>query len=50
MCQAMKTLLCLWLGMLLSGCLPIGIRGQNLPLAGQPASHVCSAPSVAATL
>jgi hypothetical protein len=46
----MKTLLCLCLGVLLSGCLPIGIRGQNLLLAGQPAGHLGAAPSAAATL
>lgn len=30
--NAMRTLTCLALAGLLSGCLPIGIRGQNLPL------------------
>jgi len=48
--KAMKTLLCLCLSALLSGCLPIGIRGQNLPLAGQPASHACTATGAAVTL
>ena len=27
----MKTLTCMLLAMLLAGCLPIGIRGTNLP-------------------
>jgi len=36
----MKTLLCLAFASLLAGCLPVGIRGQNLPLASQPATQV----------
>jgi len=44
----MKALICLVLAVLLSGCLPIGIRAQNLPLAGQPATHGFSASSAAA--
>jgi hypothetical protein len=33
----LKTLSCLLLAALLTGCLPIGIRGSNLPnLAGAP--------------
>jgi hypothetical protein len=47
---AMKILTCLALAVLTSGCLPIGVRAQNLPLAGQPTTHVCAAPAAAATL
>jgi len=32
----MKALLCLAVAAMLSGCLPIGIRAQNMPLAGEP--------------
>jgi hypothetical protein len=31
---ALKTLSCLMLAALLAGCLPIGIRGTNLPIYG----------------
>jgi hypothetical protein len=30
----MRTLICLVLAALLSGCLPIGIRGTSMPLRG----------------
>jgi hypothetical protein len=30
----MRTLICLVLSVLLSGCLPIGIRGTSMPLQG----------------
>jgi hypothetical protein len=35
--SALRTLSCLFLAALLAGCLPIGIRGSNLPsYAGAP--------------
>jgi len=36
----MKVLLCLAIATMLSGCLPIGIRAQNMPLASQPPAQV----------
>jgi hypothetical protein len=46
----MKALLCLGFAAMLSGCLPIGVRGQNLPLAGQPPAQVHAAQRAPATL
>jgi hypothetical protein len=41
----MRTLICLVLAALLSGCLPIGIRGTSMPLRG---ADVAERPLVAA--
>jgi hypothetical protein len=45
----MKVLLCLAVAGMLSGCLPVGIRAQNMPLAGQPSTQVHAAQSAHAT-
>jgi hypothetical protein len=41
----MRTLICLVLSALLSGCVPIGIRGTSMPLRG---ADVAERPIVAA--